>query len=257
MLVLKKFNNRFRDTLKVLFPTYHVFFFDINLLDIIILLACVFVPQVWDYEAIEYFPYIALVLVIHELGHLIAMKHFGYKKLRMRFIGPLALAVGKKEDAKPNEKLIVFLAGPLPGIVLGFMLLLSFLYFNIPKDDTIYFFLIIINGFNLLPLFPLDGGQFFKVLFFEKEKENLVFLACSLAGLIALQFYIFDIGLLIVSIFILGVLLLDLYIYINNIQIDEEQVSNGEPITNRRKVIFVLIWCLFFFSTLVFYFNPV
>nr|WP_320118029.1 metalloprotease family protein [uncultured Marinifilum sp.] len=256
MYTLKKLNSRFRDTLKVLFPTYHLFFFDLNLLDIIILLACVFVPQVWDYEEIEYFPYIALVLVIHELGHLIAMKHFGYKKLRMRFIGPLALAVGEKEDAKPKEKLIVFLAGPLPGIVLGFMLLLSFLYFDIPKDDTIYFFLII-NGFNLLPLFPLDGGQFFKVLFFEKEKENLVFLTCSFIGLTALQFYIFDFILLIISFFVLFILILDLYLFYLNKQSEKEQESLFQPVSKKTRIIFLSIWCLFFFSTLGFYFNPV
>jgi len=256
MYVLKELNNRLKDTLKVIFPTYHVFFFDVNLLDIILLLGCILIPQIWNYEGIEFFPYIAFVLVVHELGHLIAMKHFEYKKLKMIFLGPLALAMGEKGKTNPNEELIIFLAGPVPGIVLGFMLLLSSLFLNIPDNENIYFFLIVINGFNLLPLFPLDGGQLFKLMFFQREKESLIFLACSLAGLIGLQFYIFDIGLLIISVFILSILLLDLYIYLNKIQIEEEQDSDRKPISKRRKVTFVLIWCLFFFSAVVYFLNP-
>ena len=60
------------------------------------------------------------VLVIHEMGHFIAMRHFGYKDVHMFFI-PLigAYVTGEKEEISQRQRCIVILAGPLPGILFG------------------------------------------------------------------------------------------------------------------------------------------
>ena len=68
--------------------------------------------------------YLVSVLVIHELGHFLFMKKFGYTNVKMLFI-PLmgAFVEGKKEEYHQKESLIVLLAGPIPGIILGLFLL--------------------------------------------------------------------------------------------------------------------------------------
>lgn len=111
------------------------------------------------------------VLFIHESGHLAAMWLFGYQKLRMLFI-PLAgaVAIGNKQDMSEKESAIILLAGPVPGMLIGYILLLGI---GRPADgsEEILFtaarWFIYLNALNLLPFFPLDGGQLFRILFFR------------------------------------------------------------------------------------------
>jgi Zn-dependent protease len=62
---------------------------------------------------------------------------------------------------------VILLAGPLPGIILG---LLSHF---IAEQTDIYFFeklawiLVFLNLLNLLPVYPLDGGQLLHRLFLD------------------------------------------------------------------------------------------
>ena len=60
------------------------------------------------------------VLIIHEGGHYGFMKLYGYENVRMLFL-PLmgAFVHGHKESYRQRESLMVVLAGPFPGIILG------------------------------------------------------------------------------------------------------------------------------------------
>jgi len=102
--------------------------------------------------------FIMPVLLLHELGHLLAMIAFGYKRKFMLFMPLGAFVTGEKEDATTWQEMVVYLAGPIPGIVLGLALLLL-----LPDmSHSTHFFvltLLALNGFNLLPVMPLDGGQ--------------------------------------------------------------------------------------------------
>ncbi len=111
-----------------------------------------------------------LVLAIHELGHFIAMKFFKYRDVKMFFLPFLGAAVsGKKGTPSETQKALVSLSGPLPGIIIG--LALAIIY-GITKE-RIYFqasnLFIFINAFNLLPLYPLDGGRFFESVLFSRN----------------------------------------------------------------------------------------
>ena len=60
------------------------------------------------------------VLFIHEVGHALAMRFFGYKDLQILFIPFLgAVASGRKENIAAWQEVVVLLAGPVPGIVIG------------------------------------------------------------------------------------------------------------------------------------------
>src|SRR5437868_13272177 len=62
---------------------------------------------------------ITAVVVIHEMGHFIAMKIFRYKDLGIFFIPLLGAYVsGTKREVSQKESAIILLAGPLPGILI-------------------------------------------------------------------------------------------------------------------------------------------
>jgi stage IV sporulation protein FB len=139
-----------------------------------------------------------IVLIIHEGGHLLAMKYYGFTQLRMVFVPLLgALAMGKKDRISQSERAIILLAGPVPGILIGLSLLL-FLPDDVEGADywikqgrILGFLFIIINSFNLLPVAPLDGGRLIEALFFSTHRwaSHLFILlsALGMVGLIALQ----------------------------------------------------------------------
>jgi len=142
----------------------------------------------WD---LKYIFVLIGIIFIHEIGHYIAMRIFKYKDLGIFFI-PLvgALATGEKEDISQRQKIIISLAGPLPGLIIGSVLeIIGLKNSNEVLTQTADIF-IFLNLFNLLPIMPLDGGQIIKNLFFQSnEKINIVFIWLSIAliGFIALN----------------------------------------------------------------------
>ena len=113
------------------------------------------------------------VIAIHEAGHALAMKAFGYRDTTVLFVPFFgALATAKKEDATLTEKVWISLAGPLPGIGLGIGLAIARSQGWVPAwdwiDQTIGFFLFL-NLFNLIPFYPLDGGQVANHLLFSRN----------------------------------------------------------------------------------------
>jgi Zn-dependent protease len=127
------------------------------------------------------------VLLFHEAGHWVGMRLFGYRNMRMFFIPFFGAAVsGTKHAAPAWQRAVVLLLGPLPGIVLGLALYLTLA----PAPDNwlhkLTVWLVILNGINLAPLFPLDGGQLLDVLLFSRRPWLAVaFRLLAVAGLAA------------------------------------------------------------------------
>jgi Zn-dependent protease len=121
-------------------------------------------------------PYSALLLVIvltsvvvfHELGHFFAMKIYKYQDLGIFFIPLLGAYVsGKKQEVSQKQSAIILLAGPVPGIFLGLILHFLSLQFDIDFLKNVAWILIFLNVLNLLPVYPLDGGQLLHRLFLD------------------------------------------------------------------------------------------
>jgi Zn-dependent protease len=99
------------------------------------------------------------ILLFHELGHYIAMRCFGYRNLRMFFIPFIGAAVaGKHYNIAGWKKALVALAGPVPGIFVGVVLGVFGTVLKQPKLTDASALMLILNGLNLLPFLPLDGG---------------------------------------------------------------------------------------------------
>ncbi len=132
---------------------------------------------------------ITIIVMIHELGHFAAMKFYRYNDLGIFFIPLLGAYVsGTKREVSQKESAIILLAGPLPGILIG--IIFYFLWQQNPYNGgiagisyyTISILFVILNLFNLLPVYPLDGGQLLNRVFFnENNWLSRVFILISIA----------------------------------------------------------------------------
>jgi Zn-dependent protease len=142
---------------------------------------------------------VLIVLIVHEMGHFLLMKRFGYKDVYMLFI-PLmgAFVQGKKDVYKQKESIWVVIAGPVPGIIIGlFLLYLSSRYQQSWILELGLMFLLL-NWINLLPLDPLDGGQLFSQLIQRNQAFfSFVFSFISSLLLIGTGWYIESFGLIV------------------------------------------------------------
>jgi Zn-dependent protease len=110
------------------------------------------------------------ILLVHELGHLLAMRIFKYRNLRMFFIPLFGAAVtGRNYNVPGWKKAVVSLMGPLPGIALAIPLGIAALVLDQEQLLQAALLTLVLNGFNLLPLLPLDGGWVMHALFFSRH----------------------------------------------------------------------------------------
>ncbi len=142
---------------------------------------------------------ITAIVMIHELGHFIAMKFYRYNDLGIFFIPLLGAYVsGTKREVSQKESAVILLAGPLPGIIIGILFFILWQkdpYYgniaNIPYE-RISFLFILLNLFNLLPVYPLDGGQLLNRVFLNEESwigKAFVFLSAALMVWFAWRMY--------------------------------------------------------------------
>ncbi len=132
------------------------------------------------------------VLIVHELGHFLAMKFFNYTDLGIYFIPLLgALATGKKDKISQSQEMLILFAGPIPGILIGIVLGIIGGRIGHPMLIEVGNIFIIINLFNLIPILPLDGGQIIRVLFSDsKGIINALFVLLSAISMGYLAFYL-------------------------------------------------------------------
>ena len=113
---------------------------------------------------------LAGVLAFHEAGHALAMRAFGYSDVRVFFIPFFGAATSGRRNAGPAWRDgVVLLLGPVPGIVAGATLSA----FVDDTESTLGYtasMLVILNGFNLLPVLPLDGGRLFELVIFGRHR---------------------------------------------------------------------------------------
>jgi tetratricopeptide (TPR) repeat protein len=119
-----------------------------------------------------------LSVFLHELGHAFAAQLVGVevKSIVIWLLG--GFTNFSHPAGKPTHNLAIFSAGPLVNMVLGFFLVVAYIllfYWFLPFESNVELFLwgqtianisfslalanIILALFNLLPIYPLDGGN--------------------------------------------------------------------------------------------------
>lgn len=157
--------------------------FKIDLKILLFLIMYYFTNQVKTYLLIIAFA------VIHEIGHLIAGIVLGMKPESIQLM-PYGLSVSFKLIPKDYnkkigsgnileiKKIIVAVAGPLTNLLIILIVLNSRININIFSNLMVVYanFLLII--FNLLPIYPLDGGRVLKGILYliigKKDAERYI-----------------------------------------------------------------------------------
>lgn len=133
-------------------------------------------------------------IIVHELGHAFAMRHFGERQPEITLHAFGGYARGSHWRSR-TEQIIISLAGPAAGGALG---LLAWMLWGPWLADsnrwlalTIYQFMIINfvwTIFNLLPIYPMDGGQVSMAFLSKRRGGDRVALIISmiLSGILAI-----------------------------------------------------------------------
>lgn len=149
------------------------------------------------------------VLLLHEAGHWLAMRATGYQNQSFFFIPFLGAAVsGEKSQATTLEQMAVLLAGPAPGLALGLGVQWWLGWANLAPIpfwlSLTGVMLIVINLLNLLPLYPLDGGQIVNLLFFTRRPyADFIFKLAAVAAFAAAALWLREVILGVIAVWVL------------------------------------------------------
>jgi Zn-dependent protease len=149
-------------------------------------------------------PIVIAIVTLHELGHCTTAKilRIPVKSITLTGIGAIAIIKPRPKEP-PIRKLLVTLSGPLVNLLLPIPAIciwgmpttqwLQLAQRGLPQDPwpAIYSLIMAINLaillFNLLPIYPLDGGRILKegaeIFFGKKAGKPLAIATCLIAGL--------------------------------------------------------------------------
>lgn len=141
-------------------------------------------------------------VVLHEFGHALTGRHFGYNTRDITLLPIGGLARFEKLPEQPRQELLVAIAGPLVNFVIALLLsivlrpdihqvLAMDLSVITPANFLVMLLLanLTLGFFNLVPAFPMDGGRIlraFLALFQPREKATKI--AAGVGFVIAMGF---------------------------------------------------------------------
>jgi len=112
---------------------------------------------------------LAVPLLLHELGHALVAKKFGFQTERILLTPVGGLAAIKSVPEKPKLEILIAIAGPLVNVALAPILWALAYYWPCKFTTVLFWFNAAIAAFNLLPGFPLDGGRILRALLATKK----------------------------------------------------------------------------------------
>lgn len=189
----------------------------------------------WDWK---FTLWLLPVLFFHEAGHWIAMRLFKYRNLRMFFIPFFGAAVtGQHWNVPGWKKAIVSLAGPMPGIFLGCVLTIVAIFVHQPWLNQLALILLLLNGFNLLPVLPLDGGHVLQsVLFCRNRWLDGGFRILAVLGLVGLA--MLDGGRIMIALVVIMALSLPLALKLAKVAEELRRASLPPPVPGEDRIPF-------------------
>lgn len=131
---------------------------------------------------IEIYGVLMLFAFIHECGHMIVGLLLRFKPNKLEIM-PYGLSIGfevkcedynrkvKKGNMLAIKKIIIALAGPLTNLIITIIFLCIPINFIGIKRELVIYSNILIGVFNLIPIYPLDGGRIVK---------NILHITCGL-----------------------------------------------------------------------------
>ncbi|WNF39063.1 M50 family metallopeptidase [Bacillaceae bacterium IKA-2] len=154
------------------------------------------------------------IVLIHELGHGIAAQHFKWRIRKIELLPFGGVAEVEEYGNRPlKEEFIVLIAGPLQHIwLIGLSYLMIHFSFWTQTDHQMFItHNLMILLFNLLPIWPLDGGKLMYLMLSTKlpfQKSLVTTLKSSIVllgffSLISIYLFPFHLNLWIVIVFLI------------------------------------------------------
>ena len=155
-------------------------------------------------KQIETYSILMLLAFIHECGHLLAGLLLKLKPKKLE-INPFGLAIifeefGSKNKEFELKKVLIAVAGPLTNLIIILILCSFNLHINVVTKEILVYANILIIAFNILPIYPLDGGRIVRgILYIAKGREfsdditnkvaNIGAVMLTFAGSIAIYYF--------------------------------------------------------------------
>lgn len=148
-------------------------------------------------------------VILHELGHIIVGLCMGLKIQTMKIM-PMGVSVlFQLQKQNRNTKFWVSIAGPITNFVLAAIIL------AMPEfilQETMIYINILVGTFNLLPIYPLDGGRILETVllrFYPKDKiediinklSNIIMICLTVLASIGIL-YLKNIAILIIIVYL-------------------------------------------------------
>lgn len=140
-------------------------------------------------KQIKLYATIMVLCVIHELGHVVMGLIMGFKIEKVELM-PMGLSVSfkinvddynkkiKKGSILQFKKIAIASAGPFTNLIMLLIVLNIDINLQIVSNEVLAYANILIMLFNLLPIYPLDGGRIFKELIhiFEGSIKSKIYM---------------------------------------------------------------------------------
>ncbi len=135
-------------------------------------------------------------IILHELGHAYVAKKLGYKLKNISFL-PFGAELNIKQKFFKNHEILIAIAGPIVNVLLiliglAICWLFPITYFYL-SDFVFANFIIFI--FNMLPIYPLDGGRillgFLKHKIEIKKAEKIIYILSFSLSIFTFFIFIF------------------------------------------------------------------
>ncbi len=153
------------------------------------------------------------IVFIHEMGHVVAAKWFNWRIEKIELLPFGGVAEMNESANRPfREELIVIVSGPLQHL---WMIGASFLLVQTPiwsvaEHQLFVWHNVMILGFNLLPIWPLDGGRIlhlactYRLPYKRGQKLTLLLsiIGIAIVGMVSYQLFPFHLNLWVVLLFL-------------------------------------------------------
>lgn len=179
---------------------------------------------------IDIYAILMIFALLHEMGHLIFGIILGFKPKALKVM-PLGVCVEfsiicndynkkiKKGNMLAIKKMIIAIAGPITNFIIICICIVLKKYVNILVYRKIVYANLLILIFNLLPIFPLDGGRILKaIIHILKGKEkafeyvnfisNVTMITITMLSSVAIYYYK-NIAILFIIIYLWGMRIME------------------------------------------------
>ena len=135
-------------------------------------------------------------IILHEFTHIFFVNRFGCKvyNLKVGLTGANA-ELSDIEELSENEKLILYLSGPLMNLFLAFILYISYKLTNLDMFSIAYSINLGLFIFNLFPAYPLDGSRVLEIILskyvvYKRSKKVVEILSFFIASILIVVFFV-------------------------------------------------------------------